>query len=283
MLVWNVDFQVYQPIPGLPVPGRIENQIEYDKSYVSRGLIRKPVIGIFLYTLSGKGMFKSGEKEFILSPETASICEFNPDVVYFYPEIYHEPWNFLWMSFHGEMALEMVKKLTQRYGPVYTLSLKNEIIKRLLAYRGYRKTLQTLKPVSGAGLVMDLLVSLGNSAEAIPPDSSSKHELIAKVQSLISDELEVGINITEIARRLKVSREHLCRVFKEQLEISPVDYLLRRKMLLACQLLRESELSCKEIATRLGYGSQTNFSRAFQQAVGLSPSQFRLTGGFPLF
>jgi AraC-like DNA-binding protein len=44
---------------------------------------------------------------------------------------------------------------------------------------------------------------------------------------------------------------------------------------LAMELLRESELSVEEISQKLGYSTQSNFSRAFQRWTEQSPTEFR--------
>jgi AraC-like DNA-binding protein len=49
-------------------------------------------------------------------------------------------------------------------------------------------------------------------------------------------------------------------------------------MLLAAQLLRDSDTSLAEIAVRIGYESEFAFSRAFKRHHGLPPGVFRRSG-----
>lgn len=48
----------------------------------------------------------------------------------------------------------------------------------------------------------------------------------------------------------------------------------------ACRLLESSPLDIADVAAHLGYGSPANFTRAFRQWTGLTPSQFRVTPRF---
>ena len=57
--------------------------------------------------------------------------------------------------------------------------------------------------------------------------------------------------------------------------VSCREYYLRRKMLAAEYLLKNTELSIKEIAYRLGCSSPFHFSNLFRERRGLSPSNFR--------
>ncbi|WP_226383212.1 MULTISPECIES: helix-turn-helix domain-containing protein [Burkholderia] len=51
--------------------------------------------------------------------------------------------------------------------------------------------------------------------------------------------------------------------------------MTRWRMGIAAQLLEETELRLGEIASRVGYGSEFSFSRAFKLARGVSPVQYR--------
>ena len=53
------------------------------------------------------------------------------------------------------------------------------------------------------------------------------------------------------------------------------DYILRQKMSLACKLLKETNLSAKEVSARLGYARPGQFTRSFKKLLHVTPSQFR--------
>jgi AraC-like DNA-binding protein len=53
-----------------------------------------------------------------------------------------------------------------------------------------------------------------------------------------------------------------------------MEYLLAWRMAVAKDLLRNNELSIGEVAERVGYGSQSNFSTAFRRNVGAPPSRY---------
>ena len=55
----------------------------------------------------------------------------------------------------------------------------------------------------------------------------------------------------------------------------PLQYLTENRMRKALQLLRETDLGVKAIATRVGYSNESAFSNAFRRTVGVSPGAYR--------
>ena len=58
-----------------------------------------------------------------------------------------------------------------------------------------------------------------------------------------------------------MSREHLTRIFQQNMGITPYKFILLEKMEYACNLLRTTTLSVKEIAYETGDSSPEHFSR----------------------
>lgn len=81
--------------------------------------------------------------------------------------------------------------------------------------------------------------------------------------------------LERLAARLGVSSRHLRRVFEAQMSVSPLQYLLTRKLLSAKQLLVDTGLPITEVAQASGFGSQRRFNEAFQRHYGLQPSKLR--------
>ena len=82
-----------------------------------------------------------------------------------------------------------------------------------------------------------------------------------------------------LAREVGVSRAGLARRFSHELGEPPMAYLTTRRLDLAADLLRESELTIAAIARRVGYGSPFALSAAFKRVRGVSPSQHRALAG----
>lgn len=56
---------------------------------------------------------------------------------------------------------------------------------------------------------------------------------------------------------------------------TPQEFLIHDRMTKACQLLKSTQMSIKDIAAAVGYPNQLHFSRAFHQKIGASPRAWR--------
>lgn len=81
--------------------------------------------------------------------------------------------------------------------------------------------------------------------------------------------------LTRLSERLGVSERHLRRVFEAQLGVSPLQYLLTRKLLTAKQLLADTRLPVAQVAHASGFASLRRFNAAFAEHYGLNPTQMR--------
>ena len=81
-------------------------------------------------------------------------------------------------------------------------------------------------------------------------------------------------SVAEIARFSAVSEASLKRIFDKYTGISVHKYLLRLKMKAATELLKDGE-SVYNVAERLGFNSQSYFSKAFKRETGVSPSEIK--------
>jgi AraC-like DNA-binding protein len=81
--------------------------------------------------------------------------------------------------------------------------------------------------------------------------------------------------VEELAQQAGISRAALAKRFVHLVGETPMQYLASWRMHLARRQLRESTLGLAEIAARVGYESETAFSRAFRRLVGVPPATWR--------
>lgn len=198
----------------------------------------------------------------------------DPQSAYFYPGHARKPWTFLWMDFSGETAVRMVEELSSLYGHVFDLPLDSGLIRYLKSFRNQRRSIRFVSPTEGARIVCDVLALLGENLERKDIDSPG-NRLVQAAQAAISKNLDRTWNLSDIAARLKVSREHLTRIFRERTGMTPQEFAAEERMQYALRLLRDSFHTCEEIAEQTGYSSAVSFNRAFRQRFGCSPVQYR--------
>ncbi len=82
-----------------------------------------------------------------------------------------------------------------------------------------------------------------------------------------------------LATRVGVGERHLRRLFLRHLGASPLAVAQTRRVLLAKQLLHETDLPMSAVALAAGYGSVRRFNEVFQALFARSPATLRRTRG----
>ena len=72
-----------------------------------------------------------------------------------------------------------------------------------------------------------------------------------------------------------LSQSHFRQRFHRETGFTPSDYLTRRRVLRAKQMLREDRLSITGIAFQLGFQSSPYFAAVFKKMTGITPSEYR--------
>jgi AraC family transcriptional activator FtrA len=93
----------------------------------------------------------------------------------------------------------------------------------------------------------------------------------------MEEHLAEPISVEDMAGRSAMSTRTLARRFRDTTGGTPHQWLLRRRLFLAQQLLESTDLSIDEVAWRCGLGSPTNLRVHFQRVVGTSPTAYRRT------
>ena len=276
MILWSMKFQVIQPMMTFPRPVCIEKESHSDPIYYRHGPSEQSETYSFLqYTVSGRGTFNDNIGSHSITPGKMFLGNVtNRNYEYFYPADATEPWVFLWFGFGGGYAHAAVAEMVQRNGAVYDLPIDKGAIKTLIDYKNYSGLTYELTPYDGMKLVTNVLASIAKSCWSQHPQDP-RSVLVRKVQQIITDNLDKPIKIEHLADQLTISREHLSRVFKDHIGMTLQDYILRQKMSLACKLIKETNLSTKEVSARLGYDRPSQFTRSFKKLLNVPPTQFR--------
>ena len=92
----------------------------------------------------------------------------------------------------------------------------------------------------------------------------------------IQENLDKPVNLDGIARASHFSPYHFHRIFHGMVGETVNDYVIRKKLeKVASMLVCEAALTITSVADKCGYSSGANFSKAFKQYFGVSPSQVR--------
>jgi AraC family transcriptional regulator of arabinose operon len=93
--------------------------------------------------------------------------------------------------------------------------------------------------------------------------------------ALSADTPIVDATVEALARRVNLSPSRLRHLFKNELGVSITGFVKLQRLRQAQQLLGTTFLSVKEIVALVGAGDESHFVRAFKDAVGQTPSEYR--------
>lgn len=106
----------------------------------------------------------------------------------------------------------------------------------------------------------------------------SQDEMRAKIAvEFISDNFADMITLEDIADKVHISRNECCRCFKRVVGISPIDYLLRRRIFEAAKFIYKDPTRYKsfsELAFSVGFNSASYFNKMFKRIIKYTPSEF---------
>ena len=99
--------------------------------------------------------------------------------------------------------------------------------------------------------------------------------LIDLVKNYVRDHIYEDISIETVANAVFLSKTHLSRTFKKQMGESFLQYVTRKKMEKAAELLHNPKYKVYQVGEMLGYKTPRYFSKTFQSFMGYYPGEYR--------
>ncbi len=110
-------------------------------------------------------------------------------------------------------------------------------------------------------------------------DVSDARILCLQLMNHIDAHIYSSESLSETAEKFNYNYSYLSSLFRKTTGKNLSDYYRERKMETAKVLLLENRKKINEISQMLGYSSPFAFSRAFTKTFGVSPKEFRASGG----
>lgn len=110
----------------------------------------------------------------------------------------------------------------------------------------------------------------------LPQGQPSVDERIIRAIDFINEHFDKPeLTVDAVAASVHLSSAHLRRMFQQELSISVAQFLTKKRLEFARQLLLESSFNIKQVSVYAGYKYPANFTHAFAQHFGVSPTAFR--------
>lgn len=95
------------------------------------------------------------------------------------------------------------------------------------------------------------------------------------IERYINEHFTEDITLQTLSNLTYLSKYYLVHSFKEYKGISPINYLIDRRIAEAKRLLETTNHSVAKIATMVGFSSQSYFSQIFKKETKMTPNQYR--------
>jgi AraC family transcriptional regulator len=109
---------------------------------------------------------------------------------------------------------------------------------------------------------------------AVPVGSLAPWQM-RRAQEMLRGNLHGNIRVQQLARECELSASHFARSFKVSFGVSPIQWVIGRRVLLAKELLVQRKIALSDVAILSGFADQSAMTRTFVSRVGVSPGGWR--------
>jgi len=102
-----------------------------------------------------------------------------------------------------------------------------------------------------------------------------QQRLIYRLLAAVDEHFRDGLSLADLETQFFVSRYYICRLFKQETGLTLSQYINRKRVSLAQQLLKDPELNVAQVCREVGFLYPQHFTSVFRQMTGMTPSNYR--------
>ena len=114
-----------------------------------------------------------------------------------------------------------------------------------------------------------------NYSTAMTPIRKTSSRLCATVRRYIDEHYKENISLDALAQLTHVSKYYMVHAFSKEYGISPINYMVLKRIEEAKHLLKNDDYTLALISRMLGFSSPSYFSQTFKRITGMSPNAYR--------
>ncbi len=223
--------------------------------------------------LDGKGFYEKDGITYHLEQGDAFLIP--PMESAYYQADRGNPWSYAWVGFDGKNCPDILKQTVfsdsfvwKTTGSENTLQLTTWMQSLLNAFQTSRGG--RLQPLGQLLLLLSCM-----QIPDTPGSQDSSHQYFQKAKEYIDNNYTYDIRISDIAHHVGIDRTYLYRIFMEQENISPKQYLMQHRIRMAAQLLCSTTYTITEVAFSCGFKDSPSFCKFFKKYINTTPKIFR--------
>lgn len=218
--------------------------------------------------------------------EEEQLC--SPGSIVFMPEGYEQTW---WVD--PKINKEIIELYCLHLDPLNawnmnlfklftTMFIKIKNIdywrERFIQYVALFNTNKELGQNTGNAFMKELLTAMIFQDFEIGSSKVSVDPRIIKVLEHIHEKYNQDITVEELADISRLSSAQLRKIFYQELQVNPKEYIYTYRLKQSMEMLKYSNLTIKEISYKIGFNNDHYFHNLFKKNFNITPSEFRKKG-----
>ncbi len=196
-----------------------------------------------------------------------------------YPHEYYtegDYWDVRWVTFDGYACAHVLSQFSMTK-PVVISPREASSLKKLFGKMyNLQKTDRVYGDFSCSGYMYAYIIEFHRRIDTKEnKQRSDRFRLLGPVLDYIDKNFSSDFPLTELADIAGVTPQHLCRVFRETMNMRPNEYLTQRRLQEAKLLLSRNELSVAQVAAQVGFPDAGYFSTVFRKHEGVTPAEYK--------
>ena len=235
------------------------------------------------YVINGQGAFLAEGSEFPVKQNDMAII--NPHVQHTEKSLPGAPLNYIVLGIEG-LSFSFGRLATARAGvssqPTPDTVYKHNMSKtNVYSYLNIMLEEITEQQEDYEAVCQNLLEVLlicilrSGSLSVVPDNSRLLNRECTQIKNYLDANYSEDITLDTLSALTHMNKYYLAHTFTKYMGLSPINYLLQKRIQEGKSLLESTSYSIAQISDLLGFSSQSYFSQAFRKATGMTPMQYR--------
>ena len=226
------------------------------------------------YIVGGKGQFLIQDQLYPVNANNLVII--NPNVTHTEVSLNAQPLEYIVLGIEGielqpnASSNGQFSILDQFESAEITGCLRNILREMEQKNTGYEDICQAYMEILIIRLMRNTALAIPSEAHAI-----STNRQCAAVRRYIDLHFKESLTLEQLAEEGHMNKYYLSHAFKREYGVSPINYMISRRIEESKYLLAETDLSMSQIAQLLGFSSLSYFSQVFHRTQDISPKEYR--------
>ena len=226
------------------------------------------------FIVGGKGQFLIDDQLYPVDVNT--LVMINPNVTHTEVSLNAQPLEYIVLGIDGiELATSKTSNgqfsILDHYESMEISSCLRNILREMEQKNpGYEDVCQAYMEILIIRLMRTTTLAVPSEPQAI-----STNRQCAAVRRYIDLHFKEPLTLEQLAEEGHMNKFYLSHAFKKEYGLSPINYMITRRIDESKYLLAETDLSMSQIAQLLGFSSLSYFSQVFHRTQDISPKEYR--------